>query len=57
MLQLTNEFKNSVITALLEVRKNFDGTDAAFARQWGINGSVFNRMKTGETEQILKDGK
>lgn len=57
MLQLTNEFKNSVITALLEVRKNFDGTDAAFARQWGINGSVFNRMKAGETEQILKDGK
>jgi hypothetical protein len=57
MLQLTNEFKNSVITALLGVRKNFDGTDAAFARQWGINGSVFNRMKAGETEQILKDGK
>lgn len=57
MLQLTNEFKNSVITALLEVRKNFDGTDVAFARQWGINGSVFNRMKAGETEQILKDGK
>lgn len=57
MLQITNEFKRSVISMLLEVRKNFDGTDAAFARQWGINASVFNRIKAGETELLMKDGK
>jgi hypothetical protein len=55
-LQITQEFKRRVMTALLDVRKNFDGSDAAFAKQWGINGSVFNRMKKGETERVLRDG-
>lgn len=55
-LQITNDFKRKVMTALLEVRSNFDGSDAAFAKQWGINGSVYNRMKKGETERVLRDG-
>lgn len=55
-LQITNEFKGKVAAALLQVRENFDGTDAAFAKQWGINGSVYNRLKKGETDRILRDG-
>lgn len=55
MLQITREFKESVIRALLEVRKNYDGSDAAFAKQWSINGSVYNRLKGGERDGLLKD--
>jgi len=55
MLQITSEFKNKVIAALLEQRANFDGSDTAFARQWSISGSVYNRLKNGERESLLKE--
>jgi len=55
MLQITTEFKNKVIESLLEQRKNFTGTDTVFARQWGINASVYNRLKNGEREGLIKD--
>jgi hypothetical protein len=55
MLQITKEFKDRVIESLLEQRKNFTGTDTVFARQWGINGSVYNRLKNGEREGLIKD--
>jgi DNA transposition AAA+ family ATPase len=55
MLQITNEFKKQVVQALLEQRGRFDGSDAAFAKQWSINNSVYSRIKNGETEGLLKD--
>lgn len=47
MLQLTNEFKTKVVAALAGVRSNYDGSDSAFAKQWSINPSVYNRLKNG----------
>ena len=47
MLQITPEFKDKVVKALME-RANFDGAESAYARQWGISASVFNRLKNGE---------
>jgi len=55
MLQITNDYRKKVAAALLEVRSNYDGTDSAFARLWGMNGSIYSRVKGGETENILKD--
>lgn len=55
MLNITNDFKTKVRAALLEVRENYDGADSAFAKQWGINGSVYNRIKNGELVGLLKD--
>lgn len=55
MLQLSNEFKNEVINALLEVRQNYTGSDNAFSKQWGINAGVYSRLKNGEREGLLKD--
>jgi len=55
MLQLSNEFKNKVIEALLDVRNNYDGSDNAFAKQWSINAGVYSRLKSGEREGLLKD--
>lgn len=55
MLQLSSEFKNKVIDALLDVRKNYDGSDNAFSKQWSINAGVYSRLKSGEREGLLKD--
>lgn len=54
-MNLTTEFKEKVRTELLQARENFGGSDAAFARQYGINNSVFSRIKNGETANILSD--
>lgn len=51
-MNLTNDFKSRVVTELLTVREKYSGADAAFARQWGINESVFSTLKTRH-----KDGK
>lgn len=55
MLNITNKFKDKVIAALLEQRANYGGTEAAFARQWGMNASVLSRLKSGEREGLLRD--
>jgi len=55
MLQLSNDFKNKVVEALLNVRNNYDGSDNAFAKQWSINAGVYSRLKSGEREGLLKD--
>lgn len=57
-LQITEEFKTKVIAELLEARKNFDGTDEIFARQFNINPSVYNQLKKGrESEGLLSKSK
>ena len=55
MLQITDEFKEKIITALFSQRSNFDGPDKDFASQYAINKSVFSRLKKGERGQLLKD--
>lgn len=55
MLQITADYKQKVLDALLEQRNNFDGSDAAYAKQWGLNGAIFSRLKNGEIERIVKD--
>lgn len=46
MIQINPEQKQLIVSSLLEQRKNFDGTDQQFAKQWDINYSVFSRLKT-----------
>jgi hypothetical protein len=54
-MKLTEEFKKEVLTELLNARKNFDGSDSVFARQYGMGASVFSRLKSGETEKLLSE--
>ncbi|MGE0931702.1 AAA family ATPase [Peijinzhouia sedimentorum] len=54
-MNITADFKAKVMQALADKRKNFGGSDSAFANQQGINPSVFSRLKKGETEGLLKD--
>lgn len=55
MLQLTKEYKLKVIEALKDLRSNFDGTDAAFAKRFGISGSVYSRIANGYIDGQLRD--
>jgi hypothetical protein len=52
-MEITDLFKDKVVTELLVLRENFGGSDAAFARSMDINPSVFNRLKNGEREKLL----
>ena len=54
-MKFPEQMKPRVISALLDQRNNFDGTDSQFARQYGINNSVFSRIKNGEHEGLLRD--
>ncbi|WP_312078418.1 ATP-binding protein [Chryseobacterium sp.] len=54
-MNLTAEYKTEVRTALLGRRDNFGGTDAAFAKIYGLSGAVYSRLKSGEIEKIISD--
>lgn len=54
-MTLSMEFKKEVLAELMSARQNFDGSDAAFARQYGINVSIFSRIKAGETDKVLAE--
>lgn len=56
-MELSNEYKQLVRQAILENRENFLGDDTKYATSLGINKSVYNRIKKGETEKILAVGK
>ena len=58
MLHITPEFKNKVVAALLEQRSNFDGSDEAFSKQFGINSAVYNQIKNGKAlDGLLREAK
>jgi hypothetical protein len=54
-MEITIQFKNQVAKALLEYRDRFEGSDAQFAKRFGITAAVFSRIKSGEREKLLKD--
>lgn len=54
-MNLTTEYKQQVRTALLERRPNFGGTDAQFAKIYGLSSAIFSRLKSGETDKIISD--
>lgn len=55
MITFTNEQKQSIVSALLDRRQNFGGTDAQFAKQWAINSSVYSTLKGGKIDGLLRD--
>jgi hypothetical protein len=54
MITLTNEFREKVARALLTQRDNYGGSDAMFARKYGISGAIYSRLKSGEREGLLQ---
>lgn len=56
-MQLSKEFKQKVLTAILADFANYGGNQTDYARRLGVNTSVFSRLKKGETEKVLTDSK
>lgn len=56
-MELNQEYRKQVANALLLQRTKFSGTDAAFAKQYDLNGAIFSRIRKGETENIVADTK
>jgi hypothetical protein len=54
---ITTELKQKIASAIIERREMFSGSDNQYAVSLGINGSIFNRIKNGETERILSDAR
>lgn len=52
-MEITNNYKNRVLSALFEARNNYTGSDNAFSKTVGLNVSVFNRIKKGESTDGL----
>jgi hypothetical protein len=57
MLQITTEFKNRIVDAMLIDRDNFEGTDGQFAIRWAMPATIWSKIKSGERVHILKDEK
>lgn len=56
MITITNEQRKKILATLIEQRANFSGTDGQYATRYGINGSVYSRLKSGEnTEGLLSN--
>lgn len=54
-MELSQDFKTQVLNELIATRGNYGGSDATFAKQWGINPSVWSRLKNGEMDGLIKD--
>ncbi|MGV3588117.1 MAG: AAA family ATPase [Adhaeribacter sp.] len=55
MIQITHEFKTKVVTALTTERKNFTGTDCAFAGQYNLSKRVCNQLFKNGLDTALND--
>lgn len=44
-MNITNEFRDQVMDALIQRNENFVGSDARFAKTWQINGAVWSQLK------------
>ena len=44
MIELTEDFKAKVLAALTEARDRYDGSDANFAKKYGINKTVYSSL-------------
>lgn len=55
-MEISNDLKQSIRTAMLKARENFGGTDTQFAKSLQINNSVYSRIKGGAVDGMLPDG-
>lgn len=54
---ITDKIRKEIVAALSAQRVNFQGNDSQYAISLGINKSVYNRIKNGDLDKVLNDGK
>lgn len=57
MIEITDNFKLKVLAALKVARGNFTGSNAAFAKKYGINSSVYCELQKGNITKNLSAAK
>ena len=57
MIELTTDYKKRGVEALISARENYSGSDSDFSRKWGIDKTVYSRLKKGFQEGLLSVGK
>lgn len=55
-MEISNELKQQIRSAMLAARENFGGSDSAFAKSLSIDNSVYSRIKKGDVEKVLSPG-
>lgn len=58
MIKISPEMKTVIVAALIKQRDLFDGSDAKFAKKYGINGSVYSTIKNttqGNYDGLLRE--
>ena len=56
-MEISENIKRQVAAALLQARENYTGSDAQFAKGYGLNPSVFSRLKNGEMADLIGNEK
>lgn len=54
-MELSANYKQEVRTELLARRQNFGGTDAQYAKIYGLSSAIYSRLNKGETERIISE--
>ena len=54
-MELSVNYKQEVRTELLARRQNFGGTDAQYAKIYGLSSAIYSRLNKGETERIISE--
>lgn len=57
MIEITEDFKANVLKALSVARENYSGSNAAFAKKYGINESIYVELKKGNIEKKMSAAK
>ena len=54
-MNLNKDLKEKIVAAMIERRRNFDGSDAKFATTLGISSSQYSRIINGELDRVISE--
>lgn len=54
-MNISNEYKETVVVELLEQRNKYGGSDADYSKSKGLKPAIYSRLAKGERERILSD--
>jgi hypothetical protein len=54
-MNLSEDLKRKIVAALIERRRNFEGSDSRFSVTLGISASQYSRITKGDTDKVLSD--
>lgn len=56
-MQISNDFREKILTELINQESNFGGTKTAYARQFGLRGDIYSSLKKRDKPNLITAGK